>query len=372
MTTTPPRALVVDDDDAVLRAHARVLERRGYTVEQASGAAAALVLLRTGRFDVILSDIDMPDMDGIGLLEEVRRVDRHVPVVLITGAPSLGSATKAIEHGALRYLIKPVEFQALTALVDEAVRQYRADRSRGDDLAATEASFARALDSLWIAYQPIVSWRRRDVYAYEALLRSREPALPHPGAVLDAAERLGRLDDLGRAIRRLAIEPLGRMDRDVALFINLHPQDLLDDQLFAADGPLATVAERIVLEITERASLHELGGVRARVDALRGAGYRIAIDDLGAGYAGLSTFAELQPDIVKLDMSLVRDLHTDPTKRKLVVTMITMCADLGITVTSEGIEVAGERDALADAGCDLMQGYLFARPSAAFPTVSWG
>jgi EAL domain-containing protein (putative c-di-GMP-specific phosphodiesterase class I) len=110
--------------------------------------------------------------------------------------------------------------------------------------------------------------------------------------------------------------------------------------------------------------------VRSRVQRLRELGFRIAIDDLGAGYAGLASFALLEPEVVKLDMSLVRDLHLSLTKQKLVRTMITMCRELGITITAEGIETVEERDALLEAGCDLMQGYLFARPGPPFSVPS--
>ena len=155
------------------------------------------------------------------------------------------------------------------------------------------------------------------------------------------------------------------------LFLNLHPSDLLDEQLFQSDGLLAAVASRVVLEITERASLHGMNDVRARVASLRKLGFRIAIDDLGAGYAGLTSFALLEPDIVKLDLALVRDLHREPTKQTLVRTMITMCKELGIVVTGERIETLEERDELARAGCDLMQGYLFAKPGDAFPVSAF-
>jgi EAL domain-containing protein (putative c-di-GMP-specific phosphodiesterase class I) len=95
------------------------------------------------------------------------------------------------------------------------------------------------------------------------------------------------------------------------------------------------------------------------------------VDDLGAGYAGLTSFTLLEPDIVKLDMALVRDVHKEPKKLTVVKTMITMCKELGIVVTSEGIEVPEERDELARAGCDLMQGYLFAKPGDAFPVPAF-
>jgi EAL domain-containing protein (putative c-di-GMP-specific phosphodiesterase class I) len=189
--------------------------------------------------------------------------------------------------------------------------------------------------------------------------------------VLDAAERLGRVHELGRRIRARAVEPLGALPKDVVLFLNLHPSDLLDEELFATDTPLARVANRVVLEMTERASLDGIKDVQARVASLRELGFRIAIDDLGSGYAGLTSFALLEPNVVKLDMALVRNLHKEPTKQTLVRTMISMSRELGIIVTGEGIETPDERDELAQAGCDLMQGYLFAKPGDPFAIPSF-
>ncbi len=379
-----PRVLVVDDEDALLRVHARALSAAGFRVETALDGATAVGALEQNSFDVILSDIDMPGMNGIQLLERVRAHDLDVPVIMITGAPSVDTAMAAMALGALRYLTKPIELQALVKVTQDAVCLHRIAKAKRQalelaggvdrfvgDRAGLATSFERAMDSLYIAYQPIVSWSNRSVFAYEALLRSREPSLPHPGAVLDAAERLGRVHDLGRAIRTKAVEPLGRLPEEVSLFLNLHPNDLLDDHLFATDTPLAAVAHRVVLEITERASMDGIRDVRLRIAALRKLGFRIAIDDLGAGYAGLTSFALLQPDVVKLDMALVRDIHKEPTKQVLVRTMITMSKELGIIVTGEGIEVAAEREELAQAGCDLMQGYLFAKPGDAFPTSTF-
>jgi predicted signal transduction protein with EAL and GGDEF domain len=102
------------------------------------------------------------------------------------------------------------------------------------------------------------------------------------------------------------------------VFVNLHPSDLEDDELYAGDGALTPFASRIVLEITDRATLEGVGWLRHRVERLRAVGFRIAIDDLGAGYAGLSSFAALEPDVVKADMSLVRGIDASPVKQKLV------------------------------------------------------
>ena len=377
------RVLLVDDDDVLARSYARMLSQEGYDVEMRFDGEAAVESVRRESFDVVLSDIDMPRMGGLALLERIRAHDLDIPVVLITGAPSLETAMAAIEYGALRYLTKPVEANRLRSITADAVRMHRlavakrqaidlaggADRLVGDR-AGLVASFGNALRTLWMAYQPIVSWSRREIFGYEALLRAQEPSLPHPPAILDAAERLDRMRDLGRAIRLAATEPAHRMPEGAMLFVNLHTQDLLDENLFDPEMPIARMANRVVLEITERSSLHAIRDVQARIARLRAMGFRIAVDDLGAGYAGLTSFAQLEPEVVKLDMSLVRGVHAQPTKQTLVRTMITMCRELGMQVVAEGIETPDERDAIVEAGCDLLQGYLFARPAPPFPPAA--
>ena len=133
--------------------------------------------------------------------------------------------------------------------------------------------------------------------------------------------------------------------------------------LFSSASRLSKLSKRVVLEITERATFHRVPDVRGRVDSLRGMGYRIALDDVGAGYAGLNTFAAVKPDIAKLDMALVRHVDTDTVKRRIVGSMTTLCKELGILVVAEGVETASERNTLIDLGCDLLQGFLFGRPS---------
>jgi EAL domain-containing protein (putative c-di-GMP-specific phosphodiesterase class I) len=379
-----PRVLVVDDDETLVRTYARTLASDGYDVEVRFDGESAVNAVRASPFDVILSDIDMPRLNGLALLERIRAHDLDIPVVLITGSPSLETAMAAVEHGALRYLAKPVDSQALKNVTASAVRLHRLARAKRSaldlaggvdrlvgDRAGLIASFGSALATMWIAYQPIVSWSGREVFGYEALLRSGEPKLPHPGAILDAAERLERLPELGRAIRAAACRPSTPLPDGAMLFVNLHTHDLLDDELFDPKSPLAGAARNVVLEITERASLHHIRDVQARIGRLREMGFRIAVDDLGAGYAGLTSFAQLEPEVVKLDMSLVRNVHTQPTKQTLVRTMISMCKELGMKIVAEGIESPEERDVIVAAGCDLMQGYLFAKPGKPFPATTW-
>jgi EAL domain-containing protein (putative c-di-GMP-specific phosphodiesterase class I) len=229
----------------------------------------------------------------------------------------------------------------------------------------------RTLESLWIAYQPIVSPLEQKTFGYEALLRSREPVLPHPGAVLEAAERLDRVHDVGRAVRGRVADTISQTDGPSAFFVNLHARDLLDESLLSPSSPLSRVASRVVLEITERASLDGVSDVRSRIKALRDLGFRLAVDDLGAGYAGLSSFANIEPEVVKIDMSLVRGVDSSAVKRQIVEKLSALARELGIMVVAEGVESASERDALGSIGCDLLQGYLFAKPAFPFPEVSW-
>jgi EAL domain-containing protein (putative c-di-GMP-specific phosphodiesterase class I) len=378
------RILVVDDEAALVRGIGRMLTMAGYEVSTAADGMRAVDLLGKAPFDAIVSDIDMPRMNGIQFLQNLRQRDAEVPVVLITGNADVETAVQAVALGALQYLIKPINMEDLRGIVARAVGLNRMAKLKqaalalvsdgglgASDRLALEASFGRALDTLWMAYQPIVRVADRSLFGYEALLRSEEKMLPHPGAILDAAERLGRLDELGRKIRAAACAPVSQAPVGSMLFVNLHPRDLVDDALLSPEAPMSAFATHVVLEITERASLDEVKDVRAKIAELRRMGFRIAIDDLGAGYAGLTSFATLEPDFVKLDMSLVRDIDQNLTKEKLVRSMTSLCKDLGMMVVAEGVETSAECALLVAIGCDFLQGYLLAKPGRPFPTFTW-
>jgi EAL domain-containing protein (putative c-di-GMP-specific phosphodiesterase class I) len=202
-------------------------------------------------------------------------------------------------------------------------------------------------------------------------MRSNDELMKSPLDILNAAERVNRHEQVGRCVRRLVGDALAAAPADVRCFVNLHVADLLDEKLFDEDAPLTPYANRIVLEITERAALETVNELRDRVTRLRKMGFRIAVDDLGAGYSGLTSLAQLEPEIVKVDMSLVRNIHLEPQKQKLVAVISELCRDLGSELVVEGVETAAERDALLELGCELFQGYLFARPSKPFVDVAW-
>jgi len=368
--------LAVDDDPTVLSLLVRVLEPLFEVVTCASGTDA-VALVPQGGFAAVISDVKMPGMTGLQLLRAIREHDADLPVLLVTGQPSWEGAAEAIEYGVFRYLPKPFDLEKLRDTVLQATQLYRLARLKREalsiggiagpsDRAGLEASFSRALASFGMAFQPIVSLSTKSIFGFEALLRSTEPTLPNPTDVLHAAELLGATRKLGRALRAFAAERRSQMHQDWLLFVNLHPSDLLDPELTDPRSPLIAMADHVVLEITERTPLSGLEEVRERVAELRKLGFRIAVDDLGAGYAGLTSFATLDPDIVKLDMDLVRGIEGSAVKRKLVGSVLALCREMEMLLVAEGVETPAERDVLCDLGCDLFQGFLFARPASAF------
>lgn len=374
----PRRALVADDDESFLRTVQRILRKADFAVTAVDSGFKAISALEETPFDVVLSDVQMPDGGGLDLLRAIRRIDLDVPVILMTGEPSLTAAAQAVEYGAFRYLTKPIDHASFTKLVEHAARTHALARLRREalvssgmhagvaDRAGLEVRFEEALDRLWMAYQPMVHARTGMLFGVEALLRTDEESLPTPPALLHAAELLGRLPVLGRKVRTLCAESV--VDRpELTLFVNLHPHDLQDDNLVDRCAALSAVAPRIILEVTERASLDVTCKLVERIARLRELGFRIAVDDIGAGYSGLSSFTELTPEVVKIDMSLVRDVHTSRVKQHTIRALCRLCHDVDTLVVGEGVETVDERDALVSLGCDLLQGYLIGKPNRVLP-----
>ena len=371
--------LIVDDEAGLRNAYIRILTAAGFAVDSCESAEGVVERLRRGeRYLVILTDLVMAGMDGIDLLRIVRQFDADVPVIILTGRPSLRSTIAAVEHQTFRYLLKPVTPQVLSETVRAAAGMYRLSTLKRRALeicenegwrteaGSLEERFDSALEQLFMVYQPIVA-TPGESFGFEALVRTGEAAMGGPEHLFSAAERLGRVQELGRMIRLRVSSDIERAPPESVLFVNLHASDLADPELYSPDSALSRHAARVVLEITERKSLDGVGDMPRRLADLRKLGYRIAVDDLGAGYAGLSCFNVLEPDIVKLDMSLIRDIDKLPRKHALVESMIRVCQrDLGMQVVCEGVETAAERDTLLALGPTLLQGYFFARPQREF------
>lgn len=229
----------------------------------------------------------------------------------------------------------------------------------------------RAMARIAVVMQPIV-WADRDVvFGHEALVRSRDPWLRGPLELFTAAEEADEVLALEDRIRRSVAALLDSVSPDEPVFVNVHPAVLDDPRLLDADAPLSRYAERVIIEISERAPLSSVEHLPDRLAALRGLGYRIAIDDLGADYRGLCAFAEANPDVVKFDMALVRDIDANPVHAELLASMIAMARDLKILTVAVGVQTEEERQRLTALGCDLLQGFRFARPHWPVTDIAW-
>lgn len=368
----PARLLVVDDEPDIRDVMVRILGKDGYEVETVGSAEAGLALLNTQHFDAVISDIRLPGASGTEFLERARALRTDLPVILFTGHPDVQTAISAVEHGAFHYLTKPFRATELVDIVGRAVAQARISQMRQEAVRVTREEganeealvdqFERALHTMWFAYQPIID-RNWSIVGYEALLRCEEPELRGPRDFLAAAEQLGRVDELALAIRDRAPRAIEDRPEQPYLFMNVDPSQLRGDGLLTWDDRLRRMAGRVILEITERTSLASIPDFEDKIFALKQQGLRIAVDDLGAGYSGLTTFAQLEPEFVKLDGSLIRGLQRSERKRRIVASMASLCVELGISVVAEGVETQEEFEVLRELACTHFQGFFVGRPA---------
>lgn len=372
------RVLVARSADLDLDESIESLQRDGFVVDVAYDGEEAIARILAHAYVAIVVDIGTPHADALGLLRAARRKDLDVPMVVVTGAAGVGLATVAVQQGALCYLEQPMTSGMLCNTVAYASKLYRLAKLRRraldtlggqwnqmGDRVALELAFERAVGGLSIAFQPILSWSGRRVIGHEALMRSSDPALSDPSSVLAAAERLGRIEQIGRLVRDRVARSMTKAPAEF-VFVNLHAHELLDSELYSATSSLAQFAKRIVLEISEHALLDDVTHLEARAESLRKLGYRLAMDNLGPGYPGLSSFARLRPEYVKYDCSLVRGVDENPEQGRVVAEMTALFRSMNTQVIAAGIESIAERDALVAAGVDLLQGFAFSRPDVSY------
>jgi EAL domain-containing protein (putative c-di-GMP-specific phosphodiesterase class I) len=363
------RVLHVDDDPDIIAALGLGLRRQRFEVFSAGSADEALRLLARQEVDVVVSDEQMPGTCGSKFLALVRKQWPDTMRIMLSGCTDFRATLDAInEAHVFRFLTKPCSSEDVAFCIKQAAAVKVATRAaneagRTPAPAPDAARFTKCLDTLWMAYQPVVRASSEGVYAYEALVRSDDAAYTCALDLIRHAERLSAIEILDDRIRQLIAADLEHVPGGANVLVNVHPRSLMDEGLYAEDGVLRRASHRIIFEITEREGLDAIPDLKQRVSRLRRAGYRIAVDDLGSGYAGLSTFAQLVPDFVKFDMELIRGIDGSLTKAKLLGSMASLCRDLKILTIAEGIETAAEKRRVTDLGCDLLQGYQIGRPA---------
>lgn len=368
-----PTILLVDDEPQVTQSLRVSMRKCPWHILTAENGAEALELLSKNKVSVIVSDERMPGISGAELLGKVKDLDPDTVRIMLSGQATLEAAVQAINSADLyRFLMKPCPpeevastIQAALDLRDEqlAFRGWQLDHGaigRSD----RESLFDEALEQLQVVFQPIYSVKTKRLFSFEALMRCSHSQLKSPGLLLAAAKDLGRGAELTHRLLELVAVDVPSLPSGASLFINLEVDQLFEVSLLGPSGPLHDHADRVVVELTERESITDEDRLHDRIAQLRSFGYRIAVDDLGAGYAGLTSFALLSPDVVKLDMDLVRDIHLSPTKQRILGAMASACVDLEIDCVAEGIECREEAEEVVRLGCTLLQGYHLGRPLA--------
>ena len=215
--------------------------------------------------------------------------------------------------------------------------------------------------AVYIDYHPIVVAETREIFGYEALARGVMRSLRSPEVMFDVAAEADLVWELSRLCRSRAIEGIEtRLRQNELLFLNADPHDFNDP---AFNENEVKYPSRVVIEITERTAIKDYPKFRERLKAFRERGFRFAVDDAGSGYAGLGSIANLEPDFIKLDISLINGIDTNFLKQNLVETMVKFANDHGAMVIAEGVEHADEFNTVRGLGVHLVQGFFLHRPS---------
>lgn len=397
--------LLVEDEPSVRAAFSRILQKAGCTVYAAEDCQSGMARLEELglHFDILVTDLVLPGGTGLKLKEYARLVNPNLPVVLTTGyydkeMPPLDNNSrllwKPVWPGDLMAALKEllVERKLGLGLNDQqeitppppqkklALKQFgltqlrnkfRAARHGGDrflmEAERTNCLFSSALENIHVCYQPIIRCSESSVFGFEAFVRCQTDGFESPRQLFAAAEILDRVPELSSAIRRRIARDLSehRGLTDV-IFVNLHPSQLSADVLCDSLEALKPYANRIVLEVKEMALFDTGNSTLRHVREIRQHGYRLAVDNIGKGYAGLQGLATLEPDYLKIDMSLVQGISQSPLRLDVVAGILDLASSAGIVSIAEGVETAEERDVIVGLGCDLMQGYLFSKPEPPF------
>ncbi|MEM7678927.1 MAG: EAL domain-containing protein, partial [Myxococcota bacterium] len=372
-----PRLLLVDPDARRTRSNLSRLVAH-YEVVTAANGVEALRLCARQPFDLFVSEEDVCTESGVSFLRKSFAFAPFSARMLILSSANAYLAIRAtnvgrVDHLLLRedsesHLIEALEHARLKL---DLVGQQRLGLLRPEALIETNKleALQEVIRSgkLRFAYQPIVRSQTYEVVGFEALARPEASGFctptSDPIAMLEVAERMGAQWELGRIGRRSIADEIQPLCNEFIVFVNLHPTELANEQMLEETG-LINQAHRIVLEITERAAIRDANRYASHIKRLRELGFRLAVDDLGAGYAGLNSVAQLQPDFIKIDMALTRAIDRWQIKRRLVASVVHFAKEEGIEIVAEGIETKEECETVEELGCSLQQGFLHGRPHA--------
>ncbi|MEX2503606.1 MAG: EAL domain-containing protein, partial [Egicoccus sp.] len=367
------RVVIVDDLHVNTVLLERMLTSAGVSeIHTVSDSRDAVARCREVEADLVLLDLHMPHLDGHAVLAGLRAnstAGEFLPVLVLTADTSTQTRDRALQAGATDFLAKPLDYSEVVlrvrnlletrALHLELHQRNVALQAELDARAAAETRLAEQREArieridaalapgvLHMMFQPIVDLHGSGTVGYEALARfACEPART-PDVWFDEAASIGRGTELELAAARAALEQLSDLPDPAFLTVNVSPTTVMSPALSLLLGRYDQ--HRIVLELTEHARVDDYPKLLATLEPLRAQGVRIAVDDTGAGYAGLQHLLHLRPKLVKLDLQLTRDVDTDPARRALATALVTFSRELGSTIVAEGIETSAELDTLRE------------------------
>ena len=263
----------------------------------------------------------------------------------------------------------------VSRLVDEAWACVRVQRRQRDLQRRCTLQEVLLEDKLATVFQPIVDLRDNSLLGLEALSRGPEGTVLHaPLRLFELAAEADLAFELDRKCRRRALSSARGLSAGQKLFINVLPSALYDPEFQGAslvhqlDG-LGLQPDRIVLEITESSAIENYGVFAEALGEFTRLGFKIAVDDVGAGYSGLEKIAHLNPNYLKLDRELIKDIDSSYIRREMARALKAFADKIGSTIIAEGIEREAELKALIELGIDYGQGFLLARPAPGLPAV---
>jgi EAL domain-containing protein (putative c-di-GMP-specific phosphodiesterase class I)/response regulator of citrate/malate metabolism len=381
------RVLVIDDEEQDILLLREMLARvDGLVTITTTDPRRASELFQQHRPDLVLVDLHMGDTDGVALMESLQGlVAEHdfVPMVVMSAHGDAEARERVLEAGGHDLLTKPLEVAEVVLRTRNLLRtrslhlhvesqraalamqlHHHETRERAGDHHKREATerIQSVLDrhAITIAFQPIADLRSGQVVGLEALSRFDAEPRRGPDRWFAEAAEVGLGGELELAAIELALSKLEAVPADMFLSVNISPQyipeGLLESALSGRD------AHRVVIELTEHAKVDDYAPLLDAVSKLKARGVRVAVDDAGAGFASLQHILRLGPDLIKLDLSLTRDIDADPVRRALASSLVTFAFDVGAEIVAEGIETSSEQEALRALGVGMGQGFHLARP----------
>ncbi len=258
--------------------------------------------------------------------------------------------------------LNPRDLQVMRVFADMAAHEITREVAEAEALRLKRAELRQVIDGGLFSprYQPIHTLNPAALVGFEALCRFTPEPYRSPDQWFGVAHDAGLGEELEIAVIREAVKALALLPSRCFVSVNASPPVILGGGLPEAFQGLDP--KRLVLEVTEHAQVADYGALRDALAPIRATGVRLAIDDAGAGYSSMQHILQLRPDIIKLDMGLVRDVDSDPAKRALAAALCFFGQETGAQIVAEGIETPAERAALEALGVCKGQGYLLGRP----------